>query len=77
MRYTGVTYSLGERLATSGLTQCGIETERLRDRQVGYEGHQYGNRGSTGGHAPFMVYIGVPTRCSAKNTWPRRTLRTD
>lgn len=68
-----VEHGLGEGLSTGGGSEVGVETERLGDGQIRYS--QLNPRTRQTSNSPFMVYMGVPGRCSAENTCPRRTLR--
>jgi len=59
------TYSLGEGLSTGSLSEIGVETEGLGDGEVGWLLARFRQRRED---PPFMVYIGVPGRCSAEMT---------
>lgn len=60
------TYSLGEGLSTGSLSEIGVESERLGDGEVGWLLVQLNRLIDV--YSPFMVYMGVPGRCSAEMT---------
>lgn len=68
---------LGEGLSTGSLPQVGVETERLGNGQVRLCGSVRGGQRRQGTRLDFCyslrVYMGVPIRCSAEKTCPRRT----
>ena len=60
------THGLGEGLSTGSLSEIGVESERLGDGEVGWLLVQLNRLIDV--YSPFMVYMGVPGRCSAEMT---------
>lgn len=59
-------HSLGEGLSTGSLSEIGVESEGLGDGEVGWLLVQLNKLIDV--YSPFMVYMGVPGRCSAEMT---------